>query len=142
MTAPALPPGGGNRNGGGGVQIPAESSKVPPVCLLGFAESECLAVSRRRPGPVGTALGCAAFTREAKGKQMHVATEDPAEEQEVDPLACLQVSLIVPALNEERNIGWVLERVPALVDEVILVDGRSTDDTIAVAQRVRPDIRV
>lgn len=53
-----------------------------------------------------------------------------------------QVSLIVPALNEERNIGWVLERLPLFVDEVILVDGRSTDDTIAVARRVRPDVRV
>jgi glycosyltransferase involved in cell wall biosynthesis len=52
------------------------------------------------------------------------------------------VSLIVPTLDEERNIGWVLERLPPVVDEVILVDGRSTDDTIAVARRVRPDIRV
>src|SRR4051812_21434150 len=50
-------------------------------------------------------------------------------------------ALVVPAMNEARNIGWVLDRIPACVDEVILVDN-STDDTIEVARRHRPDIRV
>jgi glycosyltransferase involved in cell wall biosynthesis len=49
---------------------------------------------------------------------------------------------VIPALNEERNIGWVLERIPQLVDEVILVDGESHDDTVAVSRALRPDIRV
>src|SRR5689334_7848483 len=53
-----------------------------------------------------------------------------------------RVSVVIPTLNEERNVGWVLERLPDLVDEVILVDGRSTDDTVAVARSVRPDIQV
>ena len=52
------------------------------------------------------------------------------------------VTLVVPALNEAENIGWVLERVPSVVDEVILVDGDSVDDTVEVARRSRPDIRV
>ncbi|MPV88096.1 glycosyltransferase [Georgenia ruanii] len=52
------------------------------------------------------------------------------------------VSLIIPALNEARNLPWVLERVPASVEEVILVDGYSTDNTIAVARQCRPDIHV
>jgi len=52
------------------------------------------------------------------------------------------VSVVIPTLNEERNIAWVLERLPACVDEAILVDGRSTDRTIEVARAVRPDIRV
>jgi glycosyltransferase involved in cell wall biosynthesis len=52
------------------------------------------------------------------------------------------VSLVVPTLDEERNVAWVLERLPAGLDEVILVDGRSTDDTVAVARAVCPDIRV
>lgn len=52
------------------------------------------------------------------------------------------VSLIVPARNEARNIGWVLERLPAEVDEVILVDGNSVDDTIEVARRAYPEIVV
>jgi glycosyltransferase involved in cell wall biosynthesis len=45
-------------------------------------------------------------------------------------------------MNEAANIPWVFERIPDLVDEVILVDGYSTDDTVDVALRVRPDVRV
>jgi glycosyltransferase involved in cell wall biosynthesis len=52
------------------------------------------------------------------------------------------ISLVVPALNEERNIAWVLERIPPYVDEILLVDGHSTDATVAVARQVRPDVRV
>jgi glycosyltransferase involved in cell wall biosynthesis len=52
------------------------------------------------------------------------------------------ISLVIPAMNEERNIGWVLERIPELVDEVILVDGASIDDTVAVSRATRPDIRI
>jgi glycosyltransferase involved in cell wall biosynthesis len=52
------------------------------------------------------------------------------------------VSVVVPVKNEAENIGWVLDRLPDLVDEVILVDGQSTDDTVAVARAHRPDIRV
>jgi glycosyltransferase involved in cell wall biosynthesis len=51
------------------------------------------------------------------------------------------VSVIIPALNEEENIAWVLERMP-IVDEVILVDGYSLDRTVEVARAVRPDIVV
>jgi glycosyltransferase involved in cell wall biosynthesis len=53
-----------------------------------------------------------------------------------------RVSVVIPAKNEARNIGWVLERIPADVDEVVLVDGRSTDGTVEVARRFRPDIVV
>jgi glycosyltransferase involved in cell wall biosynthesis len=52
------------------------------------------------------------------------------------------VTCVIPALNEERNIVGVLKRLPACVDEVILVDGDSVDDTVSVSRRVRPDIRV
>jgi len=52
------------------------------------------------------------------------------------------VSLVIPAKDEARNVAWVLRRLPADVDEVILVDGRSVDDTVAVARAVRPDIVV
>jgi glycosyltransferase involved in cell wall biosynthesis len=49
---------------------------------------------------------------------------------------------VVPALNEERNIAWVLRRMPDCVDEVVLVDGFSTDRTIEVARAVLPDVVV
>ncbi|MBG0560368.1 glycosyltransferase family 2 protein [Actinoplanes aureus] len=51
------------------------------------------------------------------------------------------VSVIVPALNEAQNLPHVFARLPQ-VDEIVLVDGGSTDDTVAVARRLRPDIRV
>jgi glycosyltransferase involved in cell wall biosynthesis len=52
------------------------------------------------------------------------------------------VSLVIPTKNEARNIPWVLERVGTHVDEIIIVDGLSTDDTVAIAKIVRPDVRV
>jgi len=46
-----------------------------------------------------------------------------------------RVSVVVPALNEEESIGRVLAAIPTeAVDEVIVVDGGSEDDTVAVAQ--------
>jgi glycosyltransferase involved in cell wall biosynthesis len=52
------------------------------------------------------------------------------------------ISAVIPAINEAANLPHVFARIPDCVDEVVLVDGRSTDDTIAVAQLVRPDVRV
>ena len=51
------------------------------------------------------------------------------------------VSIVIPAKNEARNLPYVLARLP-MDGEVILVDGNSTDDTIKVAQQLRPDIIV
>jgi glycosyltransferase involved in cell wall biosynthesis len=52
------------------------------------------------------------------------------------------VSVVVPSLNEARNIPHVFERMPRDVHEVILVDGFSVDGTVAVARELRPDVRV
>jgi glycosyltransferase involved in cell wall biosynthesis len=49
------------------------------------------------------------------------------------------VTVTIPTLNEEKNIEWVLRRLPPIVDEVIIVDGYSSDRTIEVAKRARPD---
>lgn len=47
----------------------------------------------------------------------------------------MRVALIVPALNEEESIGHVVKCVPHdVIDEVIVVDNGSTDDT---AERAR-----
>jgi glycosyltransferase involved in cell wall biosynthesis len=52
------------------------------------------------------------------------------------------VSVIIPTLNEEENIAWVLERLPSIVDEVILADGHSSDRTVEIARAIRPDVVV
>jgi glycosyltransferase involved in cell wall biosynthesis len=53
-----------------------------------------------------------------------------------------RVSVVVPTLNEARNLPYVFSRLPADLHEVIVVDGHSVDDTVAVARRLRPDVRV
>ena len=52
------------------------------------------------------------------------------------------VSVVVPTLNEARNLPYAFWRMPECVTEVILVDGRSTDDTIDVARSLRSDVKV
>ncbi|MEA2789433.1 MAG: hypothetical protein QOG73_1839 [Acetobacteraceae bacterium] len=58
------------------------------------------------------------------------------------PLALPRVSFVVPTLNEAKNLPWILPRIPDWAHEVIIVDGRSTDDTVAVARRLREDVKV
>jgi glycosyltransferase involved in cell wall biosynthesis len=53
-----------------------------------------------------------------------------------------RVSVIIPARNEARNLPHVLEALPVGLHEVILVDGNSSDDTVEVALRIRPSIKV
>ncbi|GIF10062.1 glycosyltransferase family 2 protein [Actinoplanes teichomyceticus] len=73
--------------------------------------------------------------------QAETGTEQTAVEPPARPDPEPIVSVVVPALNEAQNLPHVFARLPR-VDEVILVDGGSTDDTVAVARRLRPDIRV
>jgi len=44
-----------------------------------------------------------------------------------------KITVIIPCLNEEQGIERVLQRMPAFVDELIVVDNGSTDRTAAVA---------
>ena len=50
-----------------------------------------------------------------------------------------RVSLVMPALNEADGLRLVLPRIPPVVDEVIVVNGPSTDATAEVVQIVAPD---
>jgi glycosyltransferase involved in cell wall biosynthesis len=79
--------------------------------------------------------------REAPGRRVESAGERFVRTRWPRP-SRVGISLVIPALNEEHNIGWVLERIPDLVDEVILVDGASSDQTVAVSRAIRRDIRV
>jgi len=53
-----------------------------------------------------------------------------------------KVSVVIPTLNEAKNLPHVLPELPDIVGEVILVDGGSRDNTITAAQELRPDIRI
>jgi glycosyltransferase involved in cell wall biosynthesis len=53
-----------------------------------------------------------------------------------------RVSVVIPTLNEADNLPSVLPRIPDWVDEVLIVDGHSTDGTAEVAQRLLPSVRV
>jgi glycosyltransferase involved in cell wall biosynthesis len=49
------------------------------------------------------------------------------------------VSVVIPALNEERNLPYVASRMPSDIDEIIFVDGHSVDNTAEVARQLWPD---
>lgn len=53
-----------------------------------------------------------------------------------------RVSVVIPAYNEAKNLQHVLPLLPTWVHEVILVNNHSTDDTVEVASKLLPGIRV
>jgi glycosyltransferase involved in cell wall biosynthesis len=53
-----------------------------------------------------------------------------------------RVSVILPTLNEARNLPHVFSRLPPDLFELILVDGHSTDGTVEVARALYPAVRV
>jgi glycosyltransferase involved in cell wall biosynthesis len=69
-------------------------------------------------------------TRRTKQRTNSIGTVEPT------------VSVVIPAKNEARNLPHVLAGLPEGIHEVILVDGDSSDDTVMVARRLRPDIIV
>jgi hypothetical protein len=56
--------------------------------------------------------------------------------------SCIRVSVVIPTLNEAENLQHVLPYIPEWVDEVVLVDGHSTDETVAVARELYPTVRI
>jgi glycosyltransferase involved in cell wall biosynthesis len=54
----------------------------------------------------------------------------------------MSVTAVIPTLNEAANLPHVFARIPDCVDELIIVDGNSTDDTVGVARALRPDARI
>ncbi len=58
----------------------------------------------------------------------------------------LEITVVIPCLNEEEGIAKVMGRMPSFVDEVIVVDNNSTDGTAKIAASmgarvIREDVR-
>jgi glycosyltransferase involved in cell wall biosynthesis len=83
-----------------------------------------------RRGPNG-------ITDAARDERAAGSTADTISES-----AAARVSVVIPALNEAENLPSVLATIPEDVFEIVLVDGASTDETIDVALRCRPDVRI
>lgn len=80
-------------------------------------------------------------TNDDKGRAVAVLGSNSGQPSMVDvpwPL----VSVVIPAMNEGRNLPHVFAQIPRAVYEVILVDGHSVDDTVAVARELWPDARI
>ena len=52
------------------------------------------------------------------------------------------ITVIIPCYNEEEGILKVLQKVPSFVDEIIVVDGGSTDHTERIARVAGADVIV
>lgn len=52
------------------------------------------------------------------------------------------VSVVIPVKNEARNLPAVFASLPPWINEVVLIDGQSVDDTVAVAKEYCPDIKI
>src|SRR6266545_6797836 len=53
-----------------------------------------------------------------------------------------RISVVIPTLNEAKNLPHVFAKLPSDIYEIVLVDGNSTDDTVEVARELYPDVRI
>ncbi len=56
--------------------------------------------------------------------------------------AAPRISVVAPALNEAENLSYLLPWLEGIADEIILVDGHSTDGTGDVARWLLPQVKV
>lgn len=58
------------------------------------------------------------------------------------PRGCPAVTVVIPAMNEAKNLPWLAARMPGGIEQIVLVDGRSTDGTVETARTLWPDVDV
>jgi glycosyltransferase involved in cell wall biosynthesis len=66
----------------------------------------------------------------------------PATAPALEQVTRQRVSVVIPTLNEARNLEHVFAALPAGLHEVIVVDGHSTDGTPEIARQLLPGVRV
>jgi glycosyltransferase involved in cell wall biosynthesis len=52
------------------------------------------------------------------------------------------VSVVIPTRNEALNLPYVLPQIPVGVQEILVVDGDSSDGTPDLARALRPEVRI
>lgn len=50
-----------------------------------------------------------------------------------------RVTVVIPAMNEEKNLPYVAASMPRDIDEIVFVDGNSIDKTVEVARQLWPN---
>jgi glycosyltransferase involved in cell wall biosynthesis len=60
---------------------------------------------------------------------------------ENNPSKNKKISLIIPTMNESKNIPYVFGKIPPIVDEIIVIDS-SQDDTVEVIKAVTPHAKI
>lgn len=94
-----------------------------------------------------TAIGTSANTSAppaAPASEWRTLREDeaPGTINVVGRVNPVRVSVVIPALNEAANLRYVLLLLPPTIFELILVDGRSSDETVEVTRALYPSARI
>ena len=91
----------------------------------------------RKPSPLGSShrQRTATATKESLDDQPR---QHPADDTSPNTTPT-KVSVVIPALNEERNLPFVAARMPTGIDEVVFVNGDHRDRTAEVALELWPD---
>ena len=53
-----------------------------------------------------------------------------------------KISVLFCALNEEKNLPLVLPYIPDYIDEVVIIDGHSKDNTVSLAKKLYPKAKI
>jgi len=95
-------------------------------------------------------LSNARETQDDRPGQLNGKAENSAEVRTIPPYRSITpalaiastVSVIIPARNEAANLPHVFRTLPPWLDEIILVDGHSVDETVAVTRALCPTAKV
>ncbi|KKU64800.1 MAG: Glycosyl transferase family 2, partial [Candidatus Amesbacteria bacterium GW2011_GWA1_47_16] len=53
-----------------------------------------------------------------------------------------KLSVVMATFNEESNLARCLESVKAIADEIVIVDGESTDKTVGIAKKFKAKVMI